>query len=149
MHRCRFANSDDGIQIEKLFKRVRDGVKFTALFNWSDQQISQELILSHFYLNADSDGSVQGFIAHRVSVDFVEIMALGTDPSKIKSGLMVSLLNKFVQNFSNQGLQVTLEVHEQNQPAISLYLKCGFKLVGNRPSYYKDGGSALVMTFMS
>lgn len=149
MHHCRFSTLHDRTQIEKLFKRVRDGMKSTALFNWSDQQISQELLLSDFYLNADSDGSVQGFIAHRVNTDFVEIMALGTDPSKIKNGLMLLLLNNFVQNFSNQGLEVTLEVHEQNQPAISLYLKCGFKRIRNRPSYYKDGGAALVMTFLS
>lgn len=149
MNQCRFSKVEDHPQIERIFKAVRDHVKSPALFRWSNEQISQELNLSNFYLNTALDSSVQGFIAHRVNADFVEIMALGTDPSKIKNGLMRSLLNSFVQNFSSQGLQVTLEVHEQNLPAISLYQKCGFKLVRKRASYYKDGGTALVMTFLS
>lgn len=139
----------DQSKIENLFKKVRDAVSSPALFNWSDEQIKQELVLSEFYLSEASDGSIQAFIAHRVSGDFVEIMALGTDPAQKQKGLMLSLLKDFVQNFSNQGLQVTLEVHERNLPAVSLYLKSGFKQVRIRPSYYKDGGAALVMVASS
>lgn len=139
----------DHAKIENLFKKVRNAVSSPALFNWPDEQIKQELTQSEFYLSEASDGSLQAFIAHRVSGDFVEIMALGTDPGLAKKGLMVSLLNAFVQKFSSQGLQITLEVHEHNTPAISLYQKCGFKQVRRRSAYYKDGADALVMTASS
>jgi [ribosomal protein S18]-alanine N-acetyltransferase len=139
----------DQTGIENLFKKVRDAVPVPALFNWPDEQIKQELKLSEFYLRQAPGGSLQAFIAHRVSGDFVEIMALGTDPELSKKGLMFSLLYDFVQKISNQGLQITLEVHEHNIPAISLYRKCGFKEVRRRPSYYKDGAAALVMTASS
>lgn len=149
MNVSRFSTSADHMQIESLFKKVRDNVRPQALFNWPDEQIQQELLKSQFYLSTTVEGLVQGFIAHRVSGDFVEIMALGTDPSLQQKGLMLSLLNDFVQNFSSQNLSVTLEVHEQNSAAISLYHKSGFKQVHLRPSYYVDGGAALVMTFSS
>ncbi|MBC7458269.1 MAG: GNAT family N-acetyltransferase [Bdellovibrionaceae bacterium] len=149
MNILRFSNTGDHPHIEKIFKKVREAVFPVALFNWPDEQIKQELILSGFYLSQAVNGTIQAFIAHRVSGDFVEIMALGTDPSEKQKGLMLSLLQNFVQNFSSQGLQVTLEVHERNSAAVSLYLKCGFKQVRVRPAYYKDGGAALVMTFLS
>lgn len=149
MNVSRFSTAQDKAQIEALFKKVRDGIQSGTLFNWPDEQIQQELSKSDFYLSVTSGGSIQGFIAHRVSGDFVEIMALGTDPSLKQKGLMLSLLNDFVQKFSSQGLSVTLEVHEQNSAALSLYLKSGFKQIHRRPSYYKDGGAALVMTFSS
>ena len=38
---------------------------------------------------------------------------------------------------------VFLEVDEQNQPAIRLYARAGFREVGRRPNYYPaDGGTA-------
>ncbi len=149
MNIYRFSTAHDQFQIKNLFKKVRDQVQPQALFNWPDEQIQHELVKSDFYLSVASSGLVQGFIAHRVSGDFVEIMALGTDPSLKQKGLMLSLLNDFVQIFSSQGLSVALEVHEHNSAAISLYLKSGFKQIHLRPSYYKDGGAALVMTFSS
>ncbi len=149
MNLSRFSTIADQPQIENLFKKVRDHVISQAVFNWPDEQIKQELIQSGFYLSLTPSGEIQAFIAHRVSGDFVEIMALGTDPSLKQKGLMLSLLKGFVENFSSQGLSVTLEVHEHNSAAIGLYLKSGFKQVRRRSSYYKDGGAALVMTFSS
>ncbi len=139
----------DHSNIEILFKKVRDAVSTPALFNWPDEQIKLELQLSKFHLSQALDGTLQAFIAHRVSADFVEIMALGTDPRFVKKGLMLSLLKNFVQKFSSQGLQITLEVHEHNSPALSLYLRCGFKEVRRRSLYYKDGAAAVVMTASS
>ena len=145
----RFSTQADHLDIENLFKKVRSSVSSSALFNWPDKQIQEELLRSHFFIHVSSSQVIQAFIAHRVSGDVVEIMALGTDPYLRQSGMMKALLLNFVQKNSNKGFQVTLEVHEQNQPAISLYLKCGFREVHRRQSYYIDGASALVMTYLS
>lgn len=141
----RWANSADHEAIKKLFIRVRQAIENPSLFNWSMAQIEQELKASDFYISEASDGIFDAFIAHRVTGDFVEIMALGTDPLFTEQGLMESLLKDFVQKFSTKGLQITLEVHEQNFKALSLYKKCGFLEVRRRDSYYSDGGAALVM----
>lgn len=145
----REATSADHLEIECLFKKIRLQFLNPAQFNWPDDQIQQELMKSHFYLSWGLSHGIYAFIAYRVNGDWVEIMALGTDPDFSKRGIMQALLNDFVQKYSKQGLQVALEVHELNQAAISLYEKCGFKLVRIRKSYYKDGGAALVMATSS
>lgn len=40
---------------------------------------------------------------------------------------------------------LSLEVSERNARAISLYLRNGFSVFGERPDYYKDGSKALLM----
>lgn len=42
--------------------------------------------------------------------------------------------------------EINLEVKQGNVPAIKLYEKHGFKEVGIRPKYYKDGSDACLMT---
>jgi ribosomal protein S18 acetylase RimI-like enzyme len=43
--------------------------------------------------------------------------------------------------------KLTLEVNENNAPAINLYHKTGFILFGHKPNYYHDGSGALRMYF--
>jgi len=38
-----------------------------------------------------------------------------------------------------------LEVHEKNAPAITRYRKAGYRQFGERPGYYEDGGTALLL----
>lgn len=45
--------------------------------------------------------------------------------------------------------QVVLEVRKSNIPAIKLYEGMGFKVAGERPKYYKDGETALIMVKLS
>jgi ribosomal-protein-alanine N-acetyltransferase len=40
---------------------------------------------------------------------------------------------------------VHLEVREQNGPAIALYRKHGFEVLGKVEKYYSDGAAALMM----
>ena len=56
-------------------------------------------------------------------------------------------------NFSNAGLflkkiaarRVILEVGHQNAPALKLYQSVGFREIGRRDKYYKNGETAIVM----
>lgn len=149
MNLFRLAQPTDHEKIKNLFIRIRQSISNPSVFNWPDQQIEQELKMAEFYLSEASDGSIDAFIAHRVTADFVEIMALGTDPFLTQQGLMHALLQDFVQKFSIKSLQITLEVHEQNSRAIALYRKCGFVEIRRRDAYYADGGAALVMVVPS
>jgi ribosomal-protein-alanine N-acetyltransferase len=40
---------------------------------------------------------------------------------------------------------INLEVRHSNVPAISLYLKSGFRQVGERKGYYRDNGEDAVL----
>ena len=45
----------------------------------------------------------------------------------------------------NACLSVELEVNAANLPAIKLYEKHGFTVVGHRPKFYNNSGDALLM----
>ena len=40
---------------------------------------------------------------------------------------------------NNKCKSITLEVRQNNQSAISLYKKCGFKIISTRKRYYENG----------
>ena len=41
---------------------------------------------------------------------------------------------------------ISLEVNEINEPAINLYKKAGFEIVGKRKKYYDGKNDAIIMT---
>jgi len=76
----------------------------------------------------------------------VRIYSVAVSPREQGKGLGRQLLNYAEQiALTNKKEVVTLEVSEKNQPAISLYQKWGFDLTGEKPQYYKDRSSALLM----
>lgn len=60
---------------------------------------------------------------------------------------MGQLLKNVLHNATSQAASIQLEVHEKNLKALKIYNQVGFKHVGTRKNYYKDGGAALLMTF--
>ena len=59
--------------------------------------------------------------------------------SKIFENLLKLVDIKYVNS-------ITLEVSENNIPAIKIYEKCGFEKVGFRKNYYGNNNSAIIMT---
>jgi ribosomal-protein-alanine acetyltransferase len=58
-----------------------------------------------------------------------------------------TLLEKAVGSALKEGKKIlSLEVSENNEAAIQLYLKFGFQITGKRKAYYKDGSDALLMS---
>ena len=60
-------------------------------------------------------------------------------------GIGSKLLEELIKKAKDTSTLITLEVNEENKPAIHLYEKYGFKLLGKRKNYYKDN-DALIMT---
>lgn len=61
------------------------------------------------------------------------------------SGIGSKLLEELIKKAEEVSSLITLEVNEENKPAIHLYEKYGFKLLGKRKKYYKNN-DALIMT---
>ena len=61
------------------------------------------------------------------------------------NGIGSKLLEELIKKAEEASSLITLEVNEENKPAIHLYEKYGFKLLGKRKKYYKDK-DALIMT---
>lgn len=116
-------------------------------FNWSQSGLvsvcqSHKVLVAELKINLTME--VVAFLGFSVGLDAVEILVLGTHPNYLGRGFMRQLLQRLFVDYKS--LPVWLEVHEQNQTAIDLYLSMGFQQTGIRRRYYKDGASALLLT---
>ncbi len=79
-------------------------------------------------------------------VDELHITSLAIDPFHQRKGLGKLLLMDLIKrSHSLQTKCIHLEVKETNFPAKAFYRYMGFKLMGNRSNFYKDGSDALIL----
>ncbi len=78
--------------------------------------------------------------------DLWEVTYLATLPEARRRGLMGLLMSEILRHRPEQS-RVWLETHEFSNEARGLYKKLGFREVGQRRQYYRDGGSAVLYEF--
>jgi len=85
-------------------------------------------------------------ISKRDNSKQIRIYSIAIDPQARGLGLAKRLMN-YVEDVCKKELKdrISLEVSKENAPAISLYKSFGYGIVGERPNYYANGGSALLM----
>ena len=117
---------------------------------WPAHAYRQELEqnkLAH-YLVARFADHVVGFAGTWMLVDEAHVTTFATRAEWRRQGvgerLLIALIDLAISRGANEA---TLEVRPSNTPAIRLYEKFGFKVVGARPRYYTDNNEdALIMT---
>ena len=80
-------------------------------------------------------------------VDELQITFIAVHPMYQRKGLGKFLLSDLIKR--SKSLQINhiyLEVKDNNEPAKAFYKSMGFKTVGNRSNFYKDGSDALILT---
>jgi ribosomal-protein-alanine N-acetyltransferase len=121
---------------------------------WSERTYRLELTenpAAHLYVAVKKKHNIEyilGYIGFWYIVDEAHISTLAVHPSERKTGIGEGLLIHAMEDAESIGAEVvTLEVRGSNQPAILLYQKFGFEVVGKRPRYYQDNGEdAILMT---
>lgn len=79
-------------------------------------------------------------------LDEGQITNIATHPAHRRRGLGAAVLEALLAEARARGLAfVTLEVRESNVPAIALYQKLGFELVGRRPGFYRSPTEAALL----
>lgn len=118
-------------------------------FDWPSDKLKSELQAGSGRVLESFEGKATvlvAFVLWRVlAPDLAEISCLATHRSRRGEGLMKRLLLETF-NANGQIQEWQLEVHEVNLPARRLYELLGFQSVGLRPSYYSDGGDAVLMS---
>ena len=76
-----------------------------------------------------------------------EILQIAVAKAHRKSGYGKRLWENFLENYKAK--KVYLEVHEKNIGALSFYRGLGFVKDAIRENYYKDGGSAVLMSWQA
>jgi len=112
---------------------------------WSTGQLL-DLARQNDYAYWMDNGEVSAAVFyHFVEESKLEVLFLGVPPGLRRRGHMLALMQRLAE--SQSGLTLWLECRADNAAAIELYGKLGFREVGRRPKYYKDGTTAILFNF--
>jgi len=91
------------------------------------------------------DGVIKGCLVFEEIYERIELDYIIVDNKYRKCGIGNKLVEYLTEYCKYNGISnITLEVNENNKPAINLYEKNCFKLISRRDSYY-DGADGLLM----
>lgn len=116
--------------------------------HWTRGHFERELEKEGAYLCVmDIAGAVGGYGGLWLIPPEAQVTTLAVHPARARQGLGVDLMRHLHERAraGDCGV-VTLEVSAVNRPALALYTRLGYEIVGRRPKYYNDGSDALLMT---
>lgn len=115
---------------------------------WNFEIFKEELANNNSsYLVLRYDNEIVCFGGIKIILDEANIMDIVTRKDKRNQGFARFVLNELINISKEQNCtSITLEVNENNLPAIHLYELFDFKEVGRRKNYYKNGDTAILMT---
>ncbi|PPD43606.1 MAG: alanine acetyltransferase [Methylocystis sp.] len=110
-------------------------------FGWS--KIDFESYLTDPHVIADgavtegARGKLGGFILSRLLPPDSEVLTFAVDPARRGAGLGRMIIERHLENLERGGARlVFLEVADDNDAALKLYGRVGFKEIGRRENYY-------------
>lgn len=116
---------------------------------WNFEIFKEELANTNsMYLVLKYENEIVSFGGIKIILDEANIMNIVTKKDKRNQGFAKFLLNELITMAKEQNCKtITLEVNENNLPAIKLYKDFKFKEIGKRKNYYKNGDTAILMTY--
>ena len=116
---------------------------------WSISQWERELIdpkrISLGVIEVESK-KLLGLCSAWLLMDELYITFMAVHPTYQRRGLGRILLSDLIKRSKSlQTNLIHLEVKKSNEPALAFYKSMGFKTVGNRSNFYKDGSDALIL----
>lgn len=100
------------------------------------------------YFVALQDNEIVGFAGIWISVDDIHITNIVTKKSYRNHGIGTKLLEHLIEISKEKKLSsLTLEVNENNEPALKLYENHHFQKIGQRKNYYNQNENAIIMTY--
>ena len=105
---------------------------------WSERSIASEMENSlSLWLVYEEDGAVLGYVGSQSVAPESDMMNLAVAPQARNRGIAQALVCALIEELKAQNMEsLTLEVRVSNEPAIKLYTKLGFEIIGKRPRYY-------------
>lgn len=116
---------------------------------WNFEIFKEELANTNsMYLVLKYENEIVSFGGIKIILDEADIMNIVTKKDKRNQGFAKFLFNELITMAKEQNCKtITLEVNENNLPAIKLYKDFKFKEIGKRKNYYKNGDTAILMTY--
>ena len=115
---------------------------------WSYNVLKQELENKNTtYIVAKENDEIIGFAGLSTCLDEATLNNIVVKKSYRNRGIGGELLESLIEFCSELRMKTfTLEVDTENEPAIHLYEKFGFKNLGIRKKYYNNSRDAFIMT---
>lgn len=104
--------------------------------------IKEEINDTDSVYNYKNDELVLGYLEIRLVDGVIDIMNLFVNEDERKKGIGTALMNEMIEKEKYN--RIMLEVNENNNEAIRLYTKLGFKEISMRDRYYGED-SAIIM----
>lgn len=144
----------DITKMEMHTMRVRDLEEIKDILQtdfdnfWSFEIFKEEIVNNNSsYLVLKYDDEIVCYGGIKIILDEANIMNIVTKKDKRNQGFARFILNELINISKEENCtSITLEVRENNMPAIHLYELFDFKEVGRRKNYYKNGDTAILMT---
>jgi len=116
---------------------------------WSRDAIEREFRLNYSRRYVlEENGNILGYAVLWVIKGEAFLMTFAIDPAFRNRGLGRKFLEKIISKLKGEAQVLQLDVRKSNLPAIRLYRSLGFRVVKERPKFYSDGESALLMELM-
>ena len=119
---------------------------FTCPWTWGmyERELEKE---ESCYLTIRTDGTIIAYGGVLLLLEEAHVMTMAVKHEYRRRGVATRLLLEMIRNAEAMGARfVTLEVRVSNHPAIELYKKFGFQIMGERKHYYIDNfENALIM----
>ncbi len=125
------------VELEKKYLLESLGEKLLA------SELSEKNNGVSFYV-IENDDVVIGYIGRYYFFQEAEVLNFVVDESYQRQGYGQKLFDKMVKDMKDVK-KITLEVRASNIKGINFYTKNGFKQVGVRKKYYKNGEDALLL----
>lgn len=99
-----------------------------------------------FTAKKEADDEILGYASADMIVDYAHILNITVKEEYRRKGIAKALLEKIETGAKKADLSsATLEVNENNAPAIEMYKKGGYIVKGKRPLFYENKYTALIM----
>ena len=96
---------------------------------------------------AKNNAEILGFAGLWKAVDVMHIMDIVVAKKHRRKHIGKTMLEKLIELcIQNNIYELTLEVRQDNTPAINLYTNYNFKKIGERKNYYGANNHAIIMT---
>ena len=120
---------------------------------FGDEAYSRELLKMYYFVSpetflvADIDGEIAGYVIGLYKRwGEGHVISLAVRSKYRRRGVATALMKRVIQLLASKGATaIRLEVKASNEPAINLYKKLGFKIIGVIDGYYRSGESAYLM----
>ncbi len=116
---------------------------------WSEEGLRSELTNdgAYFFVATQAD-ALLGYGGMHITLDEGYIANIAVTDTARKKGVASAVLTRLIATAKEKGCAfLSLEVRKSNTPAIALYEKFGFEMVGERKNFYTSPTeNAIIMT---